>query len=448
MRDSKKGRWPWAAALVLIAVLGIRAPGIWTELWMDEILSIRLVEAVRSPLGVFTEIHSDNNHYLNSLWLWAVGSGAPGWLLRLPPLILGVALVGLAYRVTLPRGRDVAAVTAALFTFSYPLIHYSSEARGYGYLVFLTLLAYGAFRAWIENGGSRPRALYALFSSLALLAHLGFVTVFAALVFWSVLEITGSKENRAHAFVSHVRAHTMPAVILLALYLVDIRSMTAAGGFARIGAIESIAGAAGLVVGVAPGAVAAVVALCAWGAIGLGVRISYRDFRNETLFCVAAILLSFASGALPGYGYPRYYLTALLFLLLLLGIALAAGLRSERWKAVTIALLVMVCAVNLAQAFQFASVGRGMYREATALMAVETGFASVTVAGSHDRGSVLALGYYGAGLPGETRFTYFCHEMLRPPGARTSAPLASREIRYRGSIFWPVSKTISRPRRS
>jgi hypothetical protein len=426
MSDSETGSWRWVLAFGLAVAVLLRAAGLSTEVWMDEILSVRLVEALRSPLGVFTDIHSDNNHYLNSLWLWVVGSPAPGWMMRLPTLVLGAALVVLAYRVTRSRGRTEATVTAALFAVSYPLIHYSSEARGYGYLVFFTLVAYGAFRRWTSDGSVRGGAIYAVGSALAFLAHLGFATVFAALVLWSVLEVRNSRQTRVRVAWSHAGVHLLPAVTLLVLYFIDIRYMSAAGGFARLDPLESLAGAAGLVTGVAPGAVGLLVTVCAWVAITFGARSWYHVSRNETVFLVAAIAFSLASGALPGYGYPRYYLTALLFSLLFLGHATALAIGSERWKVLGISLLVMVGAVNLTQTLRFVSVGRGMYREATQDMAAEATPAPVTVAGSHDLGSVLALGYYAPSSDGEGVLKYYCH------GTTTYGCLRARPSSSRG----------------
>lgn len=400
--------WVGVLAAGLLGAALLRLPGLGTELWMDEILSLRLVETLDSPLGVFTSVHSDNNHYLNSLWLWAIGSGSPAWLLRLPPLLLGAALVALAYRVSLPGGRTTAAVTGALFAFSYPLIHYSSEARGYGYLVLLVLLAYAAYRRWTTEGDWRAGAVYSVVSALAFLAHIGFVTVFAAFLLWSFLEATAVAGNRLRGIGRHVAVHVLPAVILVVLYFVDIRLMQAEGGFARIGPVESLAGAAGLVVGVAPGAVALIIAACAWVAIAIGIRRSASESPAETLFVVTAIGLSLVSGAITGYGYPRYYLTALLFALLFLGRSIGAALASGTWRVPAALLLVMVCAVNLSQTLQFAAVGRGMYREAAAYMVAGRPPGPLTVAGSHDMGTVLALEHYATELPGEPTFLYFC----------------------------------------
>jgi hypothetical protein len=397
-------------------------------MWMDEILSVRLVQALQSPLGVFTDVHSDNNHYLNSMWLWAVGR-APGWVMRFPPLLLGVALVGLAYRISLPRGRSVAAVTATLFALSYPLVHFSSEARGYGYLTFLALLAYGLFGGWVRGRSWRTGAAYSAVATLAFLAHFGFITVFTAFLLWSVLEVADAGEGRMRAVRSHAAVHALPALTLLVLYLVDIRFMQAEGGFARLHPFESMSGALSMVAGVAPGAIAATIAVAAWAAIAIGIRISVSESRNEAIFLVAAIGLSLVSGALPGYGYPRYYLTALLFSLLLLGRSIGTALGSRRWKLAGISLLVMVGAVNLGQTLQFASVGRGMYREAAGYMAAEAASGHVTVAGSHDMGSILALDFYGADLPRENVFAYYCRAE-----ATTSVCTRVRPSRSRGEL--------------
>lgn len=411
---------------LLAAAVALRLPGLWTELWMDEILSLRNVEALLSPAGVFTAIHSDNNHYLNSLWLWAVGPGSASWLMRLPPLVLGTTLVALAYRIGRRRGRSTGVVTAALFAVSYPLVHYASEARGYGYLVFLSVLSYVLYRAWVEDSRRSAALGYALVASLAFLAHLGFAPVFAAFLIWSALEIRDARGHRRAMAREHIAVQAFPAVTLILLYTLDIRLMDAAGGFARLSAGESLIGAAGLVVGVAPGWIAVAVAVCAWLGVAAALLRDRAEHRNEAAFFAAAILLTLASGALPGYGYPRYYLPALLFALILLGRMVGRLLEARgARRAAGLALLVLVAAANLSQVLQFAAVGRGMYREAVAYMAAATGFGVATVAGSHDMGSVLALDYYDEGLPSGAQIVYYCRQ-LSTPGCERVRPDLSR----------------------
>ena len=93
--SDNRARTAWILLLILVVAAVPRVLGLRTELWMDEILSLKLIGELESPLGVFTSVHHDNNHYLNSLWLMGVGVDARSWLLRLPPVVLGVALVAL-----------------------------------------------------------------------------------------------------------------------------------------------------------------------------------------------------------------------------------------------------------------------------------------------------------------------------------------------------------------
>jgi hypothetical protein len=47
--------------------------------WLDELWSLANADAVRSPLEVLTGVHSDNNHYLYTLYLLALGDSlSPG----------------------------------------------------------------------------------------------------------------------------------------------------------------------------------------------------------------------------------------------------------------------------------------------------------------------------------------------------------------------------------
>src|SRR5262245_13235367 len=52
-------------ALIVAAAVG--------DLWLDEIWSIRIAQAVSIPTEIVTRFHHDNNHVLNTLFLWLVG---------------------------------------------------------------------------------------------------------------------------------------------------------------------------------------------------------------------------------------------------------------------------------------------------------------------------------------------------------------------------------------
>ena len=63
--------------LPLLVAIVMRVPGIAQDFWFDEAWSWLLVQQlVASPLDVLTRVHVDNNHPLNSLFLYLFGAHA------------------------------------------------------------------------------------------------------------------------------------------------------------------------------------------------------------------------------------------------------------------------------------------------------------------------------------------------------------------------------------
>ena len=70
------------AGIVLFGAL-VRVPGLFTDFWLDEIWSYSHVQKLSSAVEVFTAIHHDSNHWLNSLVIYGLGAGKPFWFYRL-----------------------------------------------------------------------------------------------------------------------------------------------------------------------------------------------------------------------------------------------------------------------------------------------------------------------------------------------------------------------------
>src|SRR5262245_18978407 len=69
-----------ALAIVVAAVLRI-----WTSLdnfWLDEVWSWMMAQQAKAPLDVFTLLHHDNNHYLNTLVIYQLGNNASFFVYR------------------------------------------------------------------------------------------------------------------------------------------------------------------------------------------------------------------------------------------------------------------------------------------------------------------------------------------------------------------------------
>jgi hypothetical protein len=131
------------AALIVIAAI-LRIVAAHNDLWLDELISLDLVSAAKTPWQIFTAIHSDNNHYLNSLYLYFLGSQDHPVRYRYLSVLCGVSLVPAGYWLLARRSRVEGLILAGLFACSYPFIHFSSEARGYAGALLGTTLACAA----------------------------------------------------------------------------------------------------------------------------------------------------------------------------------------------------------------------------------------------------------------------------------------------------------------
>src|ERR1039458_2476428 len=75
--------------VVVAAIRLIRAAH--NDLWLDEIWSLNLAHTVSSPIGVFTSIHHDNNHYLTTLSMVLLPGRGNWWGYRIPSIVAGIA---------------------------------------------------------------------------------------------------------------------------------------------------------------------------------------------------------------------------------------------------------------------------------------------------------------------------------------------------------------------
>src|SRR5439155_24363642 len=114
----------------------------------------------------------DNNHPLNTLYMHMLGDQKIWQIYRILSFLTGTAAVVIAMRILLRFGKMAAVIGAALIGFSYPLIVYSSEARGYAPIVFFALLTFEALHSYIERRTWRYVLVYAVAAILGMLSHL------------------------------------------------------------------------------------------------------------------------------------------------------------------------------------------------------------------------------------------------------------------------------------
>ena len=382
-------------AILLLAAL-LRAPGLFTDFWLDEIRALSNVAAIDSAAEVFTAIHHDSNHWLVSLWMYGIGQEAPFWVYRLPFFLAGVAailLVGWLAEVDGSKPSLAMLMTAT----SFPLVFYSSEARGYAPAALAGLAALLCLVRWAESGRIPWLAGYALAASVGILSHLSFVIVLVAAVVYSlVLAGRGVLSLR-----SIIALQVVPALVMGSLVVLDLRFLGIGGGTREPpGAL--LAQTASLALGgpiegrgVLLFAVLAAVVLVA--ELARRVRRYWPNRRSTearsylwVFFAATAMMPLWVALALdPPFLFPRYFLVSIAFVPFLAA-SFASSLRRP-WPAVVLAVWLGANGYSLVQ---FAREGRGCYQEALRFLLEASDDDVVTVGSDHDLRNGRIVGFY------------------------------------------------------
>ena len=408
-----------AFAAVFAAGAALRSVALQDGFWLDEIWSVHFASAVSGPLGILTEIHYDNNHYLQTFWMWLLGP-TPHWTLyRLPSLAAGLISIALAFWA----GRRLAgelggALAAAFFAFGYPMLHYGTEARGYALAALFALAGYCLLIAR-ELEPRRRAAAFAVVAALGLLSHLTFAFFLAAA--WAWLSLQALQRRLRLSAIDIAAYFLLPLATLAALYLLDVRHIQIGiGGGEHRTLEEVVASFLGYGFGFPR------YGLAFWaGTLGLaavvvhGVRALHRQDRDQeaalALLCLPLPLfgLAFMSGPVL---VERYLFIALPFLYLLAAAAIAdlrhSGVRQKVAGALA---LTVFFAGSLAYDGEFLLRGRGHYRAAVEYLAANDPAPVIEAASDQPWRNGMVADYYSVFLPAGRRLVVSNHRTKANP---------------------------------
>ena len=421
----------WALG-VIVAVFGaVRFACLFNDLWLDEIWSVRLVGQLHSATEILTRLWSDNNHPLNSLWIYLLQPAKADWTYRLLSWFTGTGAVGLAGLIarrqfqrlnpgeSSGRAQVAGLVTATLVGGSFFLIHYSSEARGYAPAVGFSLLAVYALGHASTRPTSRWAAVYGLACVLGLLSHLVAFQVMLAGLVWSGAMLCRTWNNWRDRLVHLVSWHFVPWAFLGAYYLGFVRKLEIGGG-PKLALGEVLGTLSAFSLGLPSG----------WGVavalpIFLGVTVVFLGLmwrRNRALagFYATAIFVAPALGVCSSRFvllYPRYFIVSAACALLLTGYALATlwniG-RVARWASVL--LLGGFLAGNAIHAVRLLRSGRGQYQAALMYVADQTPAGMITVSSDSDFRNFTVMDYYARAVGRSHTLQYFSTNQMPPEG--------------------------------
>lgn len=409
------------ATMVVAVAATLRIPGLYTDFWLDEVWSLERALAIESPLEVFTAIRTFNNHHLNSLVLFAIGDrqlGEPPWLIyRLPALAAGIGSVILAGALARRRAPQAGWLALLLAGTSFPLVYYSSEARGYSFLVFFALLSLLLLLRYDESGLSRYKYGYWASSVLGFLSQLVYLFFFMGALAWSYLR-QGRRafEGENLPTPKLVRLHDLPLLALLVLFIVDLRHSDF-GAAVSFSGVDVFVSTVSMAIGGPPGGAVAYIA-CAVAFFVVALELTWlRREGSElwVLFATAMVVfpLLVTLAARPQYMSPRYFLVGIALFQLLL-----AGFLARTWRAGTMGRLVVVAALGLAvggnmlNLMNFWSSGRGGYSDAVRWIADRNPEASVGSASDLTR---VMIDYY-SGIEQEADGVRYLSVEQRPIG--------------------------------
>lgn len=363
--------------MLIVAVALLRVPGIFSQLWLDEYFSLLSARAAHGPLDVLTKIHSDNNHWLNTLWLYCLRGQDQAWRFRQLALATGIGTVILGWLWARRYGAWHAMAAVVLLGFSEFLVEYSSDARGYAPLGFFSLGALLMFERYVEKPAFVDGAALSICCALAIFSHI------TGMMVWLGLAAALLLAARRRAGVGWITwPNLLPGALLAVLYFADIRKWTRAGGPPN--SWHTPLEAAGAVVGWKSGWLAAGAASILL-AVYLVQVYQLRRQRDYAWICFAALALLIPAfvALVPSSQYvnARYaYVTVIFaFLLLARGIGnwLSAG-GARRAVAVMVLLVFGTC--NLTRVVPFLRQGRGDYRGAAEYLASHSSGPVVDVA--------------------------------------------------------------------
>ncbi len=400
----------WVSIAIIALGIAARLAGARGELWLDEIWSLNIADEARSWSDIFLRIRHDNNHHLNTLYLVWLGGDRSAFVYRALSLLFGCATLVLLFYALRNQSAWRRIVTMMLFSSSFLLTNYASEARGYGGLVFFTLGGFLCLESRLRSGRNSPLVGYWICSAMGFLSHLTFLQFFIAAVAWSSVELTRKSESLRSFQRKFFILHAFPLGFLVLFYYIALRGMNY-GGADEMGLFEVAGRIASLTLGLQEGATWRWIAILAIAAIGIAeLRVKYNDGDTLWIFYFVAIVVSplvvwilHPSLSLA----PRYFLTSALFLLLLISSFLARNLERGGVAQITALLLLqLVFAGNVWKVENLITIGRGHYAECLETMVAKSIESTVQVTGNHDIRVGMVLNYYTARGTASKRIEY------------------------------------------
>lgn len=389
----------WVAALFATA---LRVAVIDNDLWLDEVWSVQHAASVESPAEIFFSLHHDNNHHLNTLWLWLCGPDAGPVQQRFLSLVTGILAVLLTGVLTLRWGKPAASSAMLISSASIMFVQYSTEARGYSLALCFALAAHWYLRKHLTDRSLGSALVFGCLCALGTLSHLSFLQYYFAAVFWTSGAFSSERTSLILWCRRMFRCHGLAVLCLASIYLVDVRYLTFGGG-PRLNAVSVFVNAVSVFAGGTldePSRLLYFVVVAA--GIVAGLLKMVRGGQDEWKFfaCLFVLFPLFRVVLLPaGLMFERYFLILLGFAAIPISVGAMQLLNGRLTQRAGVGLIAIVfVAGNVLHINKLAQDGRGHYLQTMSLIADESPDA-IRISSDHPFRNRLMIEYFAARCP-------------------------------------------------
>ncbi len=381
------------------------------ELWLDEIWTLYSIKSFSSSLNILTDFRHDNNHLLNTLYLYIIGDQHNFIIYRLFSIISGIGSIFLIGLICRGYNLKASIIAMILSGSSYPLILYFTEARGYAPAIFFSTLSFAILIKSIKSNKLYMVILFWISTILGLLSHLLFVMIlfsFSAMIFVHYIQ---KKYSPKKILIKLCVYFCVPSFFFIILYLFFIRNISIGGGpvYNKWSVIEK---ASCMLLGIpflpVFGLMSFLLVLCI---LFFGTTLLFKNNCNHwiffpfVIFITPVLLLLFTR---PKYFYFRYFILAFPFFYILLGYLLEKLYSSKfplsKW-IVSIFLLFFVIG-HSQRILPLIQLGRGSYGALLEHISRETPKEIIYVSSNHDFINKRMIFFYSRFIPNRKKILY------------------------------------------
>ena len=409
VETSRRLRYAIWFALLFSSILIIAAAR--GDLWLDEIWSIAFASDSQSVADIFVRFQHDNNHPLNTLFLYFAGEQKILLVYRLFAILSGIgSLFLISYIAKKEWGYREALCSIVLTGTSFPMLLYFSEARGYAPEIFFALVCYALLRKNSRRFTPERLVLFWAASILGILSHSTFIIAAIGFCVGSLaweFHVTGPVRQKCLRFIAH---HSSPLIFYAWWYTFFLKNMVIGGG--PIYQIwDVIAQASALLLG-SPESLffSGAAMLCVLMIITAGVICLFRERDPQWLFFLT--ILSFSPAILyivsnPALIYLRYFIVCFPFFYLLFShlICKCYRLRPNHWRLFVIAAVTMLIAGQTQRDYPLLKFGRGQYSAALEYIAKNSP-GIVLIGSNHDFRNQMLFDFYAPRVAGGDHLRY------------------------------------------